>query len=60
MEDNIKRRVSMGSHVSVRSIVDEFMRRGHREVVVRKALEVMVRRGELKHEQRQRYLLRQR
>lgn len=33
---------------------------GHREVVVRKALEVMVRRGEFKHEQRQRYLLRQR
>lgn len=58
VEDQIKRRVAVGSEVPVKRLVDEFQRRGLAEFAVRKALHVMVARGELQQQQRRKVVRR--
>ena len=58
VEDQIKRRVSIGSDARVKRLVDEFSRKGFPEFAVRKALHVMVARGELQQHQRRKVVQR--
>jgi len=58
VEDQIKRRVAIGSDARVKRLVDEFSRKGFPEFAVRKALHVMVARGELMQHQRRKVVQR--
>jgi DNA replication licensing factor MCM5 len=58
VEDQIKRRVAIGSDARVKRLVDEFSRKGFPEFAVRKALHVMVARGELQQHQRRKVVQR--
>lgn len=58
VEEMVKRRLAIGASTSVRSLVDEMMRGGFDDFVVRKAVEVMVTRGELQHRGQRRAVLR--
>ncbi|GBG29338.1 DNA replication licensing factor MCM5 [Hondaea fermentalgiana] len=59
VEDQIKRRVPIGSTVSQRGLIDEFVSlQGYSQFAVRKALQIMLERGEVKHASQQKKIRR--
>ena len=58
VENQIKRRIAIGNVTNVRHIMEDFNRQGYSDVIIRKALHVMVQRGELKHKDQQRKIQR--
>eukprot|EP00501_MAST-03F_sp_TOSAG23-6_P002070 GSMAST32.ASY1.ANO1.2161.1 assembled CDS len=60
VEDQLKRRVAIGANISVKRVVEEFQRQGHSEYSIRKAIHVMVNRGDMAHRQQRKHLRRMR
>lgn len=58
VESAVKRRLPRGSMASERRLIDHFLDEGYSESVVRRALAVMVRRGELAYRRQRRYVFR--
>mmetsp|Transcript_1796 Transcript_1796/g.4176 ORF Transcript_1796/g.4176 Transcript_1796/m.4176 type:complete len:754 (+) Transcript_1796:239-2500(+) len=59
VEDQIKRRVPIGSTVPQRKLIDEFVSlQGYSQFAVRKALQIMLERGEIKHASQQKLVRR--
>ena len=58
VEVAIKRRLSRGSMASERRLLDHFLEEGFSESVVRKAIAVMIRRGELMYRRQRRFIYR--
>ena len=56
VEAQIKRRVAIGSHVSERKLIDELVRVGMPENLVRKALLFMASQGDLEHRRERRLI----
>ncbi len=58
VEEQLKRRIAIGNITNVRHVMEDFNRQGYSDVIIRKALHVMVQRGELKHRDQQRKIQR--
>ena len=58
VEAQIKRRVAIGSHVSERKLIDELVRVGMPENLVRKALIFMASQGDIEHRRERRLICR--
>jgi DNA replication licensing factor MCM5 len=59
-EEQIKRRVPRGDSVSVQNIESELIAAGRSDFAIRKAIDVLTRRGELKYTNQRKFLMRDR
>ncbi|XP_031378523.1 DNA replication licensing factor MCM5 [Punica granatum] len=57
-ETQIKRRVGIGNHISERKLIDELVRMGMNESIVRRALIIMHQRDEVEYKRERRIILR--
>lgn len=60
VEDELKRRVAIGSKASVARVRDEFSRQGFVLTVIDKTLDMLVRRGDFRHVDKRQSLIRSR
>ncbi|KAF3452998.1 hypothetical protein FNV43_RR03431 [Rhamnella rubrinervis] len=57
-ENQIKRRIGIGNHISERKLIDEFARMGMNESIVRRALIIMHQRDEVEYKRERRLIYR--
>ena len=58
IENKIKKRLPRGSRIATTKLVDYFMEQGHTQYAVDKAMGIMLRRDELKHQNGRMYIVR--
>merc|ERR1712146_23383 len=58
VQDQIKRRVAIGSRVNYRRVITEFQNQGYEDHSIRQAIEIMVRQGDFNYQNQRKSLKR--